>query len=344
MSTPAFPAQVLVTGGTGFIGLHTIRHLLQLGYHVRATVRPGVNEEGLRKTLSAHTDASQLEFVRAGLLEDAGWPEATAGCDAVIHTASPYPAVDPKDEQELIRPARDGTLRVLRAAHAAGVRRVVMLSTIGAVYAGHEGENRTFDEADWSNLDKAPLAYHRSKTLAERAAWDFVRGPENAAGMELVSVNPSNVFGPVLDGHYHTATEWYRTLMRGEVPGVARAQLDIVDVRDLVDILAKALTLPEAVGKRFICNAASIPLAEFAGILKRNFSNRGYRVPDRVMPDPLIRLMALFVPKAKSVAAQLRWNYAFSTEQVRSVFGWQPVPYEKTVVDMAESLIEHGLV
>ena len=342
MSAPA--ARVLVTGGTGFIGLNTILRLLQLGYPVRATVRAGADEASLRNTLSAHADASRLELVCADLCDDAGWREAAAGCQFVIHAASPYPAVDPKDEQELFVPAREGTLRVLRAAHGEGVRRVVMLSTIGAVYGGHERENRTFDETDWSDLEKTFLAYHTSKTLAERAAWDFIRSAENTAGMEMVSICPSNVFGPVLDGHYHTATEYYRTIMRREVPGVSRTQLDLVDVRDLVDIFAKALTLPGAANKRFICNGASIPMAEFAEILQRNFSKRGYRVPTRILPDALIRVFALFMPKVRSVARQLKWKYAFSTEQLRSVFGWQPVPYEKTVVDMAESLIDHGLV
>ena len=344
MNTSPSITKVLVTGANGFIGLHTTLHLMQIGYYVRVTVRTEVHEKNIRETLSRYLDASKLEFARADLLKDDGWQGAVHGCEFVIHTASPYPVEEPKDENELIIPARDGTLRVLRAAQAEGIKRVVMLSTIGAVSDGHVGENRTFDETDWTDLKKCHHAYHKSKTLAERAAWDFIHSAENKSKMEMVAINPSNVFGPVLDNHYHTATEWYRTIMRAEVPGVARTQLDFVDVRDLVDILVKAMTVPEAVNKRFICNAASIPLLEFADILQQNFSNRGYRIPNRILPNLMIRLLALFIPKVKNVADELNWKYTFSTEQSRLVFGWQPHPYKQTIIDMAESMIQYGMV
>lgn len=344
MNASISSAKVLVTGATGFIGLHTVLRLLQLGYSVRATVRTENQEKNIVKTLSKHVDASTLEFACADLLKEDGWQETVLGCDFVIHTASPFPAANPKDENELIVPAREGTLRVLRAVQMRGIKRVVMLSTIGAIMDGHQGENRTFDETDWSDLTKTRLFYHTSKTLAERAAWDFIQSAENKTKMEMVAVNPANVFGPELDGHRHTSIEWYRTIMHAEVPGVARTQLDLVDVRDLVDVLVKALTIPEAAGKRFICNGASIPLPEFANILHQNFSNRGYRIPNRILPDWTIRLMAVFIPKIRSVARQLQWKYAFSTKQVQSVFGWRPRPYTQTIIDTAESLIEHGLV
>jgi len=344
MTTLLSSTKVLVTGANGFIGLHTTLRLLQLGYSVRGTVRTEVHEKNVRETLSKHIDTSQLEFSLADLLKDDGWQEAVHGCDFVIHIASPYTVQNPKDENELIAPAREGTLRVLRAAEAEGIQRVVMLSTIGAIVDGHQGENRTFDETDWSDLEKTWLIYHKSKTLAERAAWDFIHGVENKSKMEMVAVNPPNVFGPVLDGHYHTATEWFRTIMRAEVPGVPRTRIDLVDVRELVDILVKAMTVPEAADKRFICNAVSIPLLEFADILHQNFSNRGYRIPNRILPDLMIRVIALFIPKLRYVAGQLHWTYALSTEQAQLVFGWQPRPYKQTIIDMAESLIEHGLV
>jgi nucleoside-diphosphate-sugar epimerase len=161
--------------------------------------------------------------------------------------------------------------------------------------------------------------------------------------MEMVAINPSNVFGPVLDSHYHTSLEWFRTLMKAEIPGVPRMLLPLVDVRDLADILARAITVPEAAGKRFICNAATIPLSEFADILDENFASRGYRIPKRVLPDLLFHFLALFNPKVRAVAANLDWQYSLSTEQARSVFGWQPLPYKQTILDMAESLIEHSL-
>ena len=344
MTTPPTSTKVLVTGANGFIGLHTTLRLLQLGYHVRATVRTDAHEKDIRATLFKHTDTSQLEFARADLLKDDGWQDAVHGCDFVIHTAAPYPVVNPKDENEVIIPARDGSMRVLRAAQAAGIQRVVFLSTVGAIVDGHQGENRTFDETDWTDLGKCGNFYHKGKTLAELAAWDFIHGVENKSKMEMVAINPAGVFGPVLDNHYHTSVEWFRTIMHAEVPGVPRMLIPIVDVRDLVDILVKAITVPEAAGKRFICSTASIPLPEFADILHQNFSKRGYRIPNRILPDLLIRLIGLFIPKVKAVAAYLQWEYNLSTEQTQSVFGWQPRPYRQTILDMAESLIEHGLV
>ena len=344
MSTVASSTKVLVTGASGFLALHTVLRLLQLGYNVRGTVRTEAQGESTRKTLSKHVDTNKLELLCADLMKDEGWKEAVKGCDFVLHLASPFPAEEPKDANDLILPARDGTLRVLRAAQAEGVKRVVVVSSIAAVVGGHEGESKTFDESDWTDLEACRVTYQKSKTLAERAAWDFIQSAENNNGMELVSVNPSNILGPVLDSHQHTSTEWFRTLMRREVPGVSNTQLNLVDVRDVVEMILKAMVTPEAAGKRFIANAATIPLQEFANILHRNFASRGYKVPTRILPNILIRLFALLVPKIKNVADQLNWKPAFSTEQARSVLGWQPRPYEGTILEMAESLIEHKMV
>lgn len=336
--------KVLVTGASGFIGLHTVLHLLQCGYRVRATVRTEARERKARDTLTSLTPTGSLEFAHADLSKDDGWQEAVHGCDSLIHTAAPYPIGNPKDANELILPIRDGTLRVLRAAQAEGIHRVVLLSNIGSVFDGHQGENRVFDESDWTDVGRCLNTYHIAKTLSERAAWDFIQSPENHSQMEMVAINPSGVLGPVLDDHRHTSVEWIRTIMRAEVPGLPRFLLPLVDVRDLVDVLAKAMTVPSAAGKRFICNAAEVPLLELAEILHKNFAPRGYRIPTRVLPDTLIRFIALFNPKIKAVAYGLNWNYHLSTDRARSVFGWQPRPHQQTIVEMAESLIEHGLV
>ena len=343
MSTVPTSTKILVTGAGGFIALHSVLRLLQLNYSVRGTVRTEAHAKKVRELLSKHIDTSRLELVCVDLLKDEGWRDAVRGCEIVLHLASPFPAEEPKREDDLILPAREGTLRVLRAAHAANVKRVVVVSSTAAVAAGHAGENRIFTESDWTNVEKAG-AYPKSKTLAERAAWDFIRSAENTNRMELVSVNPSNVFGPVLDDHYHTSTEWFRTLLRREVPGVTRIQLHLVDVRDLADMILKAMTSSEAAGQRFIASGASISLPEFANILQRNFDSRGYRVPTRILPDVLIRLMAVFIPKLKNVSDALNWSYGFSTERARSILNWQPRPYEQTIVEMAESLIEHKMV
>jgi dihydroflavonol-4-reductase len=337
-------SKVLVTGASGFIGLHTVLCCLQRSYRVRATVRSNANEGHVREVLQEHVDISRLEFVHADLLKDEGWDAAVKGCDSVIHTASPYKAENPKDESVLIAPALDGTMRVLHAAMKEGIHRVVYLSTIGAIFDGHEGENRVFTEQDWSDVDHPRLIYHKGKTLAEKAAWDLINSDQNQRKMELVAVNPTNVMGPVLDGHLHTSTEWYLTLMRGEVPGISRSQLDLVDVRDLTDILIRAMTEPQAAGKRFICNGASIPLIEFAQILYDHFSERGYKIPHKLIPSFVIRLLGLFDPKVKAVADSIDWEYRLCTDQIKEVFNWQPRPYQQTIVEMAESLIKFGMV
>ena len=336
--------RILVTGAGGFISLHTILKLLQLGYKVRGTVRTESHGRHVVEVMSKHTSTDKLEMVVADLMKDEGWSEAIHGCDYVLHLASPFPAENPKDENELIAPARDGTLRVLRAAHAEGVKRVVLASSVAAVAGGHTGENRTFDQSDWTDLEKNISAYEKSKTIAEHSAWDFINGSGNSKKMEMASVNPTNVFGPVLDNHHHTSTEWFTTLMQAEVPGVARTQINFVDVRDVVDALVKAMTLPEASGGRFIVNGASIPLPEFANILHKNFTSLGYRVPTRVIPDPLVRLFSLFIPKTRYVAASLGWKYDLSTEHTRSILNWQPRPYEQTIIEMGKSLIEMNMV
>ena len=336
--------KILVTGANGFIGLHTVLHFLQAGYNVSATVRTKEQAANVRQTIAKHTDTQKLEFVYADLLSDEGWDQAVAGCDFVLHVASPFPSEAPKDENDLILPAREGTLRVLRAAQKAGVKRVVLVSSTAAVLSGHERENREFNESDWTDISKTDYAYAKSKTLAEQAAWKFIKSAENKSGMELVAVNPSNVFGPVLDHRHHTSTEWFGTLLRREIPGLSRTQLNLVDVRDVVAMIEKTMITPDAAGKRFLANGASIPLQEFALILDRNFASRGYRVPTRVLPDWLIRFFAIFVPKTKPVVDALGWNHSLSTEQARSILGWQPRPYEGTILEMANSMIEQGMV
>jgi dihydroflavonol-4-reductase len=335
---------ILVTGANGFIGLHTVLHFLKRGYNLCATVRTEEQGEKTHQTLAKYVGTNKLELICTDLTKDQGWDQAVSGCDYVLHLASPFPTEAPKDENDLIIPAREGTLRVLRAAQMAGVKRVVIVSSMAAILGGHERENRSFDESDWTDIRKTDYAYSKSKTLAEQAAWEFIKSAENKRGLELVSVNPSNVFGPVLDNRHHTSTEWFSTLLRREIPGLTRTQLNFVDVRDLVEMMGKAMLTPEAAGKRFIANGASISLQEFALLLDRNFTSRGYHVPTRVLPDWLVRFFAILVPKTKPVVDTLGWTYVISTEQARSVLGWQPRPYEGTIIEMGQSLIEQGMV
>jgi nucleoside-diphosphate-sugar epimerase len=288
--------------------------------------------------------ADSIEFMHADLVQDEGWAGAVQDCEVVLHLASPFPLHAPEDENELIAPARDGTLRVLRAANAARVKRVVLLSSMLAVRAGHERETRTFDEKDWANLERNISAYPKSKALAERAAWDFIHGAENTNHTELVVINAASVNGPFVDTHYATSSELFRTLMRRQVPGVVRVKQGIVDVRDLATALVAAMTTPQAADQRFCCVGGMCWMQEIALILQKHFAARGYNLPTRVIPDPIVRLLALFNPKIRIVVPELGWDYTVSTERIRMILGWQPRALAETIVDQAESMVQLGMV
>lgn len=247
---------VLVTGGSGFIGVHTILQLLADGHAVRTTVRNpdrGKDVIAMLREGGAVT-ADQVGFVTADLLRDDGWREAVAGCDYVLHIASPLGAHVPEDENELIVPAREGTLRVLRAARDAGVKRVVVTSSFAAIGYGHPPQARPFDETVWSNLDGPDVqAYPKSKTLAERAAWDFIAREGN--GLELAVVNPTAVFGPALGADFSESIGIIKALLDGAMPAVPRIHFGLVDVRDVADLHLRAMTSPKAKGERFLAVA-----------------------------------------------------------------------------------------
>jgi dihydroflavonol-4-reductase len=341
VNEPAAPV-VLVTGANGFVALHTMSRLLELGYRVRGTVRSSERERDVQDALSRSVGRDRLSLVRAVLTSDENWAEATTGCDFVLHLASPAPLKNPRDNDELVVPAREGTLRVLRAAQAARVKRVVMLSSMAAVVGGHQGENRTFDDSDWAKLETAN-AYQRSKALAERAAWNLIQTPGGPT--ELTSVNPSYVFGPVLDRHYFASSEWILALMRRDVPGVPDLQLHFVDVRDVVDLMIRAMLAPAAAGKRLLASANSLRLREIALILERHFRPMGYRIPTRVLHDVLVRCLGLLVPKVRrSVVPNLGWSFQISTEQTKAAVGWTPRAPEETLVEMVRSLIALGVL
>jgi dihydroflavonol-4-reductase len=334
---------VLVTGASGYIAQHCILQLLQQGYRVRGTLRSPEREENLRATLARHVDAGdRLEFVTANLLSDEGWTQAVAGCRFVLHVASP--TTDPKDEDEAIIPARDGTLRVLQAAADAGVRRVVLTSSVAAISGGHKPDDRIFTEDDWTNTNAKIGAYLKSKTVAERAAWDFVEGLPAGTNLELVAINPSYVLGPQLDEHSPPPVRIVTRLMRGDVPGCARIGFNLVDVRDVVDAHLLAMTSPQAAGKRFLCYAEHYWFQEIALVLKEHFADRGYRIPTRSIPDFVVRVYALFDDDARFIAPALGHRRRLSNERLKTTLNWQPRPVEQAIVDTAESLIEFGLV
>lgn len=331
---------VLVTGASGFIGMHCILQLLEQGHNVRGTVRSLAKADTLYALFQKHApDASRLKLVEADLLQDRGWAEAASGCDFMLHVASPLPLAEPKHEDELILPAREGTLRVLRAAHQAGVRRVVLTSSVAAVVHGHSNEDIIFDESVWSNPDGKLGAYPKSKTLAEKAAWDFVNQPE--VTMELATINPSYVLGPVLDAQKTSASAAVvLTILRRDYPAVPRLNLGVVDVRDVAAAHLAAMTVPEAAGKRFICSVDNLWMQEIAQILQTHFGPKGYKIPTRTLPDFLLRLVALFDPTAALVVGGLGKVTHLSNRQIKDVLHWQPHSAEEAVVSMAQSLID----
>lgn len=337
---------ILVTGASGFVAIHSIIQLLEQGCKVRGTLRTMRREQELRDTLRKYIDADdRLEFVEADLNQDAGWEQAVDGCEYVFHIASPFPLLNPEHEDELIKPAVDGTLRVLRAAHAAGVKRVVLVSSNAAISAGHNGENRTFTEEDWSDLNNPIGAYSKSKTLAERAAWDFIHGAENTRQMELVTINPPYIFGPIPNKDFPTSAEMMRTFMRGEVPGVAKLKVGIVDVRDVASALILAMTTPEAANERIAVPAESLWIKELADILHKEYSQRGYKkIPQFVLPVFLVRLLALFDKRIALVVPTLNWDFELSNEKAKRLLKWSPRSKEEAILSMAESLIEQGFV
>lgn len=329
---------VLVTGASGFVATHCIQQLLQQGRQVRGTLRSLDKGVELRKALGGV--GGGLEFVQADLQNDQGWNQAAEGCDYVLHVASPFPATIPKHEDELIVPAREGTLRVLRAAEEAGVRRVVLTSSIAAIMSGHAERQRVFDERDWTNTEAPIQPYPKSKTLAERAAWEFVKGKK----LELTVIAPGLILGPSLDAHFPTSSEYIGKLMRREVPGVSRTNLFTVDVRDVAAAHLVALTTPEAGGGRFICVEGAHRFQEIALILQRHFAPQGYRIPTLEVPDWVVRLVALMDKSVRLTLEELGKAYSFSGQRTRAVLNWKPRPLEESVVAMAESMIAHKLI
>jgi dihydroflavonol-4-reductase len=343
MNRAAKDQTVLVTGITGFIGLHCAAQLIEAGYRVRGTLRDKSREAEVRSTLGTHDD---LEIVEADLLRDTGWQDAAQGSTYVLHVASPLALEDPGNEDELIIPARDGTLRVLKAAADAGVGRVVVTSSMAAVSADGMPyrPDKIYDESDWSNPEAGISAYEKSKTLAERAAWAFVEQlpPDNP--LTLACINPCLVLGPVLGSDDAVSIGVVSRLMRRDVPALPDIGFTVVDVRDVAAAHITAMTQANAAGHRFCCVGEAAGLIDIAKILHANYADRGYRIPTMRLPDWLVHVAAPFSGMAKQAARRLGATRRISNARIRSVLDWQPRPLEDTLVATAESLIEHGIV
>jgi nucleoside-diphosphate-sugar epimerase len=337
---------VLVTGGSGFIGSHCILQLLDAGHRVRTTVRNLKREADVRAMLKQGgvEPGDRLSFFAAQLENDAGWRDAVAGCDYVLHVASPLPQRVPKNEDELVVPAREGTLRVLRAARDAGVKRVVVTSSFAAIGYGQKPQARPFDETNWTNPDAADVQpYAKSKTLAERAAWDFVA--REGGGLELAAINPVMVAGPVLGPDYSSSIVLVQRLMDGAVPGCPRLHFGIVDVRDVADLHVRAMSHPAAKGERFLAVAGDfMSIREIATVLKTRLGTAARRVPTREVPNWMVRAAVLLDPAVKQILPELGKVKNGSGEKARRLLGWAPRSREDAIVAAADSLMRLGLL
>jgi nucleoside-diphosphate-sugar epimerase len=339
-------SMVLVTGGSGFIGSHCILQLLAAGHQVRTTVRNLKRESDVRAMLSqgGAEPGDRLSFAAADLESDAGWAQAAAGCEFVLHVASPFPSTVPRDENELIVPAREGALRVLRAARDAGVKRVVLTSSFAAIGYGQPPRTKPFDETDWTNADGDDVRpYVKSKTLAERAAWDFIA--REGGALELSVVNPVAVFGPALGADYSTSILLIQRLMDGALPGCPRISFGVVDVRDVADLHLRAMSDDAAEGQRFLAVSGDfMAVVEIAKVLKARMGEAGRRVPTRQLPNWLVRLVALRDAAAQQITPELGKKKNGTSEKARRMLGWAPRSREEAIVASAESLMKLGLL
>lgn len=337
---------VLVTGGSGFIGAHCILRLLAAAYRVRTTVRDLTREAMVRAMLKTGgaEPGDALTFASADLMSEARWPEAAAGCSYVLHVASPLPAYVPKHEDELIVPAREGALQVLRAARDAGVKRVVMTSSFAAIGYGKAPLDRPFNEEDWTDPTARGLtAYTKSKTLAERAAWEFMA--REGGSLELATVNPVVVFGPVLGPDYSTSIQVVQRLLDGSMPGCPRLIFGVVDVRDVADLHLRAMTDKAAKGERFLATGDGfMSMREIALALKARMGNVAKGVSTRELPDWLLRGAAIFSPVIRQIVPELGKVKNASNDKATRVLGWTPRSNEEAVIATGESLLRLKLL
>lgn len=339
-------SKVLVTGGSGFIGAHCIVQLLAGGHEVSTTVRNLARESEVRAMLKegGAAETAPLRFFAADLEKDAGWADAVAGQDYVLHVASPFPPAAPKDENELIVPAREGALRVLRAARNAGVKRVVLTSSFAACGYGQKPQKAPFDETNWTDPDGDDVrAYVKSKTLAERAAWDFIA--KEGGALELATVLPVGVFGPVLGPDYSTSILLVQRLMDGALPGAPRLSFGIVDVRDVADLHLRAMTNPAAKGERFLAVAGDfLTVQQIARVLKARMGAAGRRIPTGQLPDWLMRIAALRDDAVKQIIPELGKFKNATNAKAKRLLGWAPRSNEDALVATAESMVRLGLL
>lgn len=328
---------VLVTGGTGYVGGWAIVALLEAGYDVRTTVRSASKEGAVRDAVG-----ERVGFAIADLTEDGGWDSAMEGVDYVLHVASPLGDESSKDPGALIVPARDGAVRVLRASTRAGVKRVVMTSAANAASPASYTADGVTDETLWTVDSPSLPTYRRSKTLAEKAVWDVMEGYDGPT--ELTTVLPGAVFGPILAADNVGTTQIIQRMLTGKMPGTPKIGLEVVDVRDLVDLHIRAMVAPEAAGQRFLGTGEFVWMREIAAALKDALGPQAARVPTRQLPNFMVRLAAITDPSLRAITISLGRRNRHTTAKAERVLGWKARPAAQTVVECAQSLIAHGVV
>jgi nucleoside-diphosphate-sugar epimerase len=337
---------VLVTGGSGAVGAQCILQLLEAGYKVKTTLRSMSKKDEVIAMLKAGviTTVDKPEFIEADLTKDDNWDKAINGCAYVLHVASPT-HIDSKDENDMIGPAVDGVLRVLKAARDGGVKRVVLTSSFGALGFSNKDLNRETTEADWTDPNEKGLsAYEKSKGLAERAAWDFMK--REAGSLELSVINPVAIFGPALGAGKSPSFGLLKLLLSGSWKAIPNMLLNVVDIRDVADLHIRAMTNPGAKGQRFIASAdGKISMPEIANLLKNKMPEVSGKVSTKILPDWLLYMAALFNPQAKQALLFLKINRNVSNAKARKILGWTPIANkEETILASMQSMIKLGII
>lgn len=334
-----------VTGASSYVGMEVVKQLLQAGYSVHGTLRSMENAQHLRDLFEQHVPGSsqRLTLFQADLLQDQGWHDAFQGCAYLIHVASPFP-VYIEDEELLIRIAVEGTLRVLRTATQQGLQRVVLTSSVAAMRFG-QPKGAVINEQCWSTFTTETGAYAKSKTLAERAAWDFIEKSPPGQKIEMVAINPVFVYGPAIHAQRNFSSAYFlRQLLRGAYPGLSGTSQDIVDVRDVAAAHMAAMVHPEAPGRRFLLSAGTRWLKEIARVADRVMRPRGYKVVTRELPDGLTRFFSLFLKDARLVVPELGVFHQNDSSLAHTLLGFDPHTPEEAITALLESLYEQNAI
>ncbi len=331
--------KVLVTGGTGYLGGWCIVELLRRGYAVRTTVRNVSKTNAVRSAVaSAGVDASGVEIVAADLSKDGGWDAAMAGVDFVLHVASPISPEGVNKADDYVRPAVDGALRALKAAVKAGVKRVVLTSSCASCAPTDTKSDKLADETIWSDPKRQANDWYRlSKTLAEKAAWEFMRTEGGAT--QFVTVLPAAIFGPVLNKESRSSVTIIERMLNGAMPGAPNIGVCVVDVRDVAELHVRAMIAPEAAGERFVASGKFMWMHEITALLRERLGVRGDKAPTKRVPDIAVRVGALFNAQLKPVAQLLGRRVRYSSAKAERVLGWRMRPETETLVECAESLL-----